>query len=342
MIKYQLSTSGYFSDCFRSLAEQVGDVPGPREIQLPHPSMKPLCQLIYLHDGEDPPKYIPQQRSGLLQGPPKRANLEIEDEAIIGYSGGKDSIAQAIKLQKEGINVEAFHLGNLNRSCTDEKQASIDTCKLLGIPLRIETIKTTGKSKRLENPVKNLLVLAMMLDFGLWRGVSTYALGTQINRPNGLSDFYTSLDFSDSPDVLFIGSELFRQLPQFRLRVGELGLSNIDTYYSMKLILSHKRGWELLTASRSCMTQFRFREMRKKHNHKKYGVELLPGRCGSCWKCCIEYLVLDALGAIKKNEDFILHCWRFVDNQKLNWDEELVKMLNRARRDSRKSLKDAF
>ncbi len=339
MIKYELPP-GYFTKMMGRLAEYVSDVPYDGIPMGIHPTLIPLFRVICFYDDQPNPDNIGIvcERTGFDSDFPKY-QLTDKKTALLGYSGGKDSVAQAIKLMNEGYTVEAFHVRNLNKSYTDECDAATGTCDILGIPIHVAPIKSQGKSKRLENPVKNLLVLAMMLDLGGPRGVATYSLGTQVNRPNGLDDFYTSLDFSDSPDTLFIGSELFRQVPGFNLKVGELGLSNIDIYYTIKTILSHKDGLELMRTARSCMTQYRFREMRKKHNERKFGVELMPGRCGSCWKCCIEYLVMDALHYIEKKEDFIIHCWHFIDKQQLDWHTALVEMLNRARSDSRKLLK---
>jgi hypothetical protein len=329
---------GYFTEAYARLAEQVSMLPPPHTIHLKHPALAPIARLIYLHDGAKPPKIQIENKGGdlLAMNMPR---FELSDwkgkRAVVGYSGGKDSVAMAIKMQKAGYKVEAFHVQNLNRSCSDEKQASIETCRLLDIPLTIKSVKTNGPTMRIESPVKNLLVLAMMLDDCGPLGVKTYALGTQVNRKGGVDDFNTNMDFSDSPDVLFIGSELFRQEKGFNLRVGELGKSSIDAYYSMKIVLGHKKGWELLCAYRSCMTQFRFKDMRRKHNEKKYSLKLLPGRCGSCWKCCLEYLVLDAMGAVKSNKGFKEKCFSFIHNQEVDWSKEVSSMLNTAREERR-------
>ncbi len=333
-----ITPPGFFTEAYARLAEQVSMIPCPPTIQVAHASLKPIVRVLYSHDGTPQPEIKVQPKTDNLLGMDLPQFLLWDDRpAMLGFSGGKDSVAMAIKLMNEGKKVTAFHVQNLNKSCTDEKQASIDTCRLLGIPLVIKAVKTHGPTTRLESPVKNLLVLAMMLDHGGTTGIQNYAVGTQVDRPNGTDGFSSDMDFSDAPDVLFIGSELFRQVPEFTLRAAELGDTNIDMYYSIKLVLSHKNGWKLLEASRSCMTQFRFKKMRKIANEKKYKVKLLPGRCGSCWKCCVEYVILDAMGKVKKNNAFLKKCWDFIHSKKLtHWEPVLDQMLIKARRESRK------
>lgn len=323
--------SGYFTEAYAHLAEQLSMIPCPRCLKLHHPSLKPVARCVYVHDGVSPPEVVIAAKESLLPEMPDY-KLTKTKSALLGYSGGKDSVAMAIKLEREGMDVKAFHVRNLNRSCTDEMQASIDTCKLLDIPLIIKPVATHGPTTRIENPVKNLLVLAMMLDHGGPLGVANYSIGTQVDRPNGMDGFNTDLDFSDSPDVIFIGSEFFRQVPGFTLRAAELGRWNIDMLYSIELVLSHEKGMELLKASRSCMTQFRFKDMRRKHNEKKFGVKLLPGRCGSCWKCCMEYLLLESMGAVKTNKGFVEKCWDYIKSQKLtHWDSIIADMFKIAK-----------
>ena len=57
-----------------------------------------------------------------------------------------------------------------------------------------------------------------------------------------------------------------------------------------------------------CVLPYRFRNKTKEINEQKYNVKLLPNRCGSCWKCCVEYIFLADKGVVEYNAQFYKHC----------------------------------
>ena len=85
---------------------------------------------------------------------------------------------------------------------------------------------------------------------------------------------------------------------------------------------------ELANMVHGCILPYRFRDMTRKKNITKYGVELLDGRCGSCWKCCTEYIYFADKGVIPLNEDFYRHCIDFLV-KKLPSVHPEVKEINR-------------
>ena len=286
----------------------------PREISLPHSSLIPFVEMVYRNDKGDESTNKPirpiitiASHQGLLSENYPDWKLSKKDKrCLLGFSGGKDSIAMAIKLMNEGYDVTGVFVGGLNRSALTEKQASIDACKLLGIDLIKTAVKTSGQSERRENPTKNLMILGLMLDIGGPQGIAHYALGTEEENEEGLEWYHTSWDFSDNPRVLKSGSFFFQGLENFKLHVGKLGFWGFDSYAT---VMSHPKGRELLEVSRSCMSRYMYQNSLNATNRKKYGVDLMIGRCGSCWKCCLEYLHLTALGIVKPNVKYIDHCW---------------------------------
>lgn len=331
MNKYTVP-SGYFGNIWARLSEQVSDTPCPSVVEISHPAQKAFVEFLCQREAAEGerkvrmPKIVLTSGDGFLnQDYPAHKLVKGDKRVLLGYSGGKDSIYSATKLRKAGYEVEACFVTGLNRSSRDEKQAAIDTCKLLNIPLHIIPVKTSGSSNRFENPAKNILVLALMLDIGGPIGIPNYSLGTEGDLEGGIEDYFTSTDFSDSPDVLELGCATFKPLKNYRFINSNVPLWSYESY---KAVLNRpKGGMELMAALRSCMSQYQYRAKLHSVNESKYGVKLLPGRCGSCWKCCLEYLYLEAMGRVVPNKAYSDHCWRRLKKHDATATPEWLRMM---------------
>jgi len=49
---------------------------------------------------------------------------------------------------------------------------------------------------------------------------------------------------------------------------------------------------KLLNLVQSCLSPYRFLNNLHQINENKYNIKLFNHRCGSCWKCCVEYIFL--------------------------------------------------
>jgi hypothetical protein len=80
-----------------------------------------------------------------------------------------------------------------------------------------------------------------------------------------------------------------------------------DNFDSIYTIVNSKYSF-LIEDIQSCITPDRFRSSRIKTNRKKYGVEPLGNRCGSCHKCELDYIILTGLGYYKPTSiEFMKH-----------------------------------
>ena len=59
------------------------------------------------------------------------------------------------------------------------------------------------------------------------------------------------------------------------------------------------------------------------NNENKYNIKLLDGRCGSCFKCCMEIILLTELGYYNKNEELLKHCWKILSDSKNSHRKDL-------------------
>ena len=56
------------------------------------------------------------------------------------------------------------------------------------------------------------------------------------------------------------------------------------------------------------MSPHRDREYWKKQNEQKYNITLPENRCGTCWKCALEYIYYVDHNVWQYNEAFYKHC----------------------------------
>ena len=80
----------------------------------------------------------------------------------------------------------------------------------------------------------------------------------------------------------------------------------------MTLIGNYKELWNEF---QSCITPYRYRQHLKEHNEEKYNIKLFNNRCGSCWKCCMEYIVWCDLELVDYNKEFYQHCLEILSSK---------------------------
>ena len=70
----------------------------------------------------------------------------------------------------------------------------------------------------------------------------------------------------------------------------------------------------VLKYTQSCIGAYRYREYLRTNNIKKFGIELTEHRCGSCWKCCLEYCIFCDYDIYEYNEQYYKHCLQILRN----------------------------
>ena len=205
-------------------------------------------------------------------------------DLMVGFSGGKDSLATALWGLEKGYDVTLFHVKGVNPSYPNEVNHAVTLAGELPARLIIKQVKLTGRSDFMENPVKNQLILAAMIAWGYPQGIANYALG----------DFWDdTLDKSNIICNLSDARELWLGIESY---LGDIynpfSYKHIFNNYSETYLQILRTRPDLLEQVLGCMAPLRYRAGYRQHNESKYKLNLLPGRCGSCWKCCAEYLVL--------------------------------------------------
>lgn len=224
------------------------------------------------------------------------------NDIILAFSGGKDSIASAILYKEMGKNVHLFHMKHVNMSFSDEWECAQRCADFLELPLYIDDIKFKGHHVWMEHPMKNMMIANGALSWGIREGI-----GTNIAFGNYRSSYLDSNPFEkcagDCIDMWENYEDIIhRIIPDFKVDVQLEHLGHtLD-------VITKPEYRTALENSLSCMCRHSLRQYRHDWVKSKFGVDLLPYRCGSCFKCCVEYIYMADHDLIEFNEDYYKYC----------------------------------
>lgn len=227
---------------------------------------------------------------------PKYATKNI----IVCASGGKDSLATVLHYMKMGYNVTLFHTAGINRGYYGEEQCVRQLADKLGLPLYVETVKLRGDKCWIDHPMKNMIIANLALSYGIENKITT-----KVAFGNFTTDYLTDTNFTyagdDCPEMWKAYESIIGKIiPKFRMYISSI--NNTTTFNALKNHI------DLLPYTVSCVTPYRFRNQFKGRIEKKYGLTLTEHRCGSCWKCAVEYIRFVDMGVFELNKEYYEHC----------------------------------
>lgn len=233
-------------------------------------------------------------------------NRTKSNKAAVAFSGGKDSLASAIKLRESGYDVTLFFLAGVNRSFYLEKSVCHDIASKCNMNLFVAQGSFSGKHCYNESPIKNQLILSMMIDS--LEDTSVFSSGNDLS--DRMSDMKIKFNWSDSIEMYdAFGDFVLQHFPKYKFLIMHNDENDAINYLA-------KHHPELLNESISCILPHRFNKSVREKNEKLFGVTLMKNRCGSCEKCCYEYIYLSNIGFLTKNQFFYDHCVNFLKNKK--------------------------
>lgn len=261
--------------------------------------------------------YYPEDALSTVPREYKKLRLPEFDKRnlILCFSGGKDSVAAALHYKKN-YNVYLYHMQGINKVYVDEYLQAENLAFELGLPIFIDKVSLKGNQRFTEHFMKNMLIANGALHFGI-----NYRISTKI----AFGNYYTSVLADNAFDVcagdckdmwVTYESAIRKIIPKFRIY---LALKNIQTSY--KALLQKP---ELLEHIISCIGPYRYRQYWKNGVESKYGLRLLPNRCGRCWKCCLEYIYYTDYDIFEFNEEYYKYCLEVL--KKTYYHENGVKL----------------
>lgn len=213
-----------------------------------------------------------------------QTTVDNNNNVVVCFSGGKDSVATAIKYKNLGYSVYLYHIRGINGVYTDEWMRAKEIAEYLNLPLYIENIKLSGKNTYLEHPLKNQVVCSLALNYSINNNLGTrIAFGdfTSDTIKDGLFD----RNWSDTKEMWDTYVEYIKTyIPSFELKIP------FSNYLETLYIIANNM--KLLNMTQGCLAPQRFKNKLHNLNKEKYNVDLLDNRCGSCWKCSIEYIYI--------------------------------------------------
>lgn len=222
-------------------------------------------------------------------------------QAYVAFSGGKDCLATAIRAKQDGYQPTLVYIGGVNKSLPSERRHAEDVAKAAGFPLVTVKINIGGTKDWNEHPLKNILILCLLIDEGLRHGVTAYGFGSTFDDDST----YGSLDYdlSDSFDMLKAFAHFVRGfIPEFRLL--HYMCNTMQSFYTV--VRYDKSIIPLLS---TCITPDFRKPMIRKHNIERYGADVISATgCGSCYKCADEYLFKQKFGLVRYNSEYAKRC----------------------------------
>ena len=219
---------------------------------------------------------------------------------IICCSGGKDSVASILHYKQAKYKIYLYHLKGINLTYKDEFKAVERIGKLLDIPVIFEEVKLNGKQEWVEHPLKNWIIANCALQYGIREGITTNIAFGNFNTST-LQDDPFEVCGGDCQEMWECYERIIQKIvPDFHVQIPFANFQDtIDCFVQNP---------ELLPYAQSCIGPYRYREYLKKKNEKTYNIQLNEHRCGSCWKCCLEYCVVCDKGIYEYNEGYYEHC----------------------------------
>lgn len=263
---------------------------------------------------------------------------------IIGFSGGKDSTATAVYYMRKGFDVYLYHVHGLNKFFPQELQSAKEVADALGLPLIIENVTLSGKSLYPDHPLKNIIIANMALQWSLNHGLGTrIAMGNYYTAKLDDVEFITAGDDAKEMWKAY-KSVICKYIPNVKV---ETPLENLQATMAM-----FEGELFLLEKAQSCVMTYRFKAKHRERIQKTYGIQLMPNRCGCCWKCAVEYMYYADKGILRYDKDYYLHCievlmhtiWKetgyFPHSLEYVWDVYLFYPMEKSK--AYEELKDAF
>lgn len=231
-------------------------------------------------------------------------NIPYNNRVLLGFSGGLDSCFQAISL-KDDYDIILYHVSNINRY---ENGISTKVSRLFSKKSKMKYVEERFRSTKLypkelpENPIKNQLIIAMMLDYCSKANIYNITLGDPFNLR--IDEATPGINLTDANEI----TEIFLDSIKYYYKFDYIPMK----YYKDKnqeLNYLTKEGYRDLFYS--CIAPGRFNQCNHNRVESKYNIKIPQYNCGSCRKCCTQIL-LDYYDNNNKiyPEEYIDHCWR--------------------------------
>lgn len=227
---------------------------------------------------------------------------------VLGFSGGLDSVYQAIELKKHGYDVILFHVRNINKYENGQSyKAAVECANKLEMPLVVKNFHSTmdkeNKKQWPENPMKNQYIICAMIDYCMKNGYNNISLGDPRNLE--LRDATAGINLTDAIEL---DNAFMSGIHTYIKGLNEIDMWGNGNKYKEMLVVN-EAGLE--NCYYSCITAGRLNKRFHNIDVEKYNIHLPLHNCGChCRKCATQNLLMHYDGGVEYPQEFIDKCWR--------------------------------
>lgn len=316
--------SSYFSEIFGRLFKDVSDLPFKKNLEGYSKEIENFINFLYSYKKFNCGyKIIEDFWSAMVVNVQMQADsykkLLIKlpytenKKILIAFSGGKDSVAAAIRAKKDFEPILFFTEG-VNRGYSELIHAK-EVAKDLNLTLKPYQISLSTKNTSTnisvlkENVIKNQYILACMIDYGLQENIRNFAFGNHseesLNKPS--NEYY---NFSDYIEVFDEVNKYFKCfIPKYNFQT----FVKNDTDSVCEILKTNFKLYKNIT---SCMCRQDAKPLARK-SALKICRALPDSWCGkSCYKCAFTFILFNELGLVN-NQKLLIECWKeLIDKSK--------------------------
>lgn len=232
------------------------------------------------------------------------------NKVLLGFSGGLDSVAQLLLLKEQNYEVIPYSMFNVNFY---ENGQGNNSCKRICEKLNISLVQSNfircmdnnNPYHKFwnENPIKNQMIMATMIDYCIENGIQNISLGDDLDL--NLKDSVNGTNTTDSHEITesFMDG-MYNHVHNLKFIPMKKGFNKLER---IKLLMKYGLENEYY----SCVLPGKFNQMRHNGNMKKFNIELFGKNCGcSCRKCSHHNLMLHYGNVKSFPDEFINACWK--------------------------------
>lgn len=229
------------------------------------------------------------------------------NNVLLAFSGGLDSMYQALKLRENNYNVTLFHCRNMNYYTNGkEYQVCEEFSKKYNFSIVYSTFKQNTRKDNCykkywkENSFKNMLLYSMMLDYCLEKNIGNISCGDDLRL--NINNAVVGTNIADAKEVTIP----FKNAIEINHNISFIFLDDkVNKAERIKLI----QKYEAMDIFYSCVNPGKFNQYNHNRIEQKFNVKLEKYNCGVCRKCAFHSLLRHYFLNEQFNKEFIDFCW---------------------------------
>lgn len=244
-------------------------------------------------------------------------SVPCNNKVLLAFSGGLDSVYQALWLKENNYIVTLFHVKNMN-FYTNGKEFQVvkEFAEHFDFPLVVCEFQQNTKDNNYkkywrENSFKNTLLYCMMIDYCIENKIHYISSGDDLRLD--IKDTVTGTNVADAYQVT---TSFFDNLP---LNIEFIGINGVKKHLETENIhkglrLKKMKDLNIFDYFYSCVNPGRFNQSNHNRIEKKFNVQLEKWNCGVCRKCAYHSLLRHYFLGESFNASFIDFCWSKICN----------------------------